>query len=170
MKKLSFVLLLALASLPAFSLVELTDEELSQVEAGILPSGMTEELQRHIMNRIIKNHQAGIRFDQMIDEFEATLNDANEQNIETIMRRFYLGLGGFGIPHHVLERQMEYNLYLQEQARRQAETLEQQRAIFWNLMNGLRSSLLEYRQTGDMGSLLVNINTSFTLKVIELGR
>ena len=159
MKKLSFLLLLALASLPAFSLVELTDEEMSQVEGQILPSGLTEELERQIINRIVKNVEAGVRFDQMVNEFEASLRYANEQNIETIIRRFYLGLGGFGIPRQVIERQMEYNLYLQEQARQEAATLAQQRAIFSNLMDGLRSSLLEYKNNGDRAALIININT-----------
>lgn len=168
MKFFSILTLLSLVSFQAFSMVELTDDELRDVEGRVLPSGLSVELEKQVMKKIAENIENAVELERLALELERSLDGVTESNVEAVMRRFYLGLGGIGIGAHILERQMEYNLYLQQQALLEAQNLEMQRALFRSLVDGLRSSLLEYRSTGDMGKLLININTNFTLKVINI--
>lgn len=168
MKFFSILTMLSLLSFSAFSMVELTDDELRGVEGQVLPSGLSVELEKQLMKKLAENMENAEAFERLAQELEKDLNGVTESNVEAVMRRFYLGLGGLGIGSHILERQMEYNLYLQQQALIEAQTLEQQRALFRNLVDGLRSSLLEYRATGDMGALIINLNSNFTLNVVEI--
>lgn len=155
------MLFLAVMSLPAFSLVELEDDELRDVDGRIVYPGATEDFERELIAKLKEGNQDAFELNRFMIELQRGTLNINEHNVSEVMRRFYLGLGGMGIPHHILERNMEYNLYLQQQALEAARSLEMQRALFRAITDSMMAAALAYRQNGDVGQLIIGINNSF---------
>ena len=164
MNKLAFMLFLAVMSLPAFSLVELEDDELRDIDGRIVYPGATEAFERELIAKLKEGNQDAFELNRFMIELQRGTLNLNEHNVTDAMRRFYLGLGGMGIPQHILERNMEYNLYLQQQALEAARTLEQQRALFRAITNSLMAAANTYRQNGNVEQFIININNSFGLR------
>lgn len=164
MNKLAFMLFLAVMSLPAFSLVELEDDELRDIDGRIVYPGATEDFERELVAKFKEGNQEAFELNRFMIDLQRGVLNINERTINDAMRRFYFGLGGMGIPHHILERNMEYNLYLQQQALEAARTLEQQRALFRAITNSLMNAANIYRQNGNVQQFVVNINNSFGLR------
>ena len=164
MNKLAFMLFLAVMSLPAFSLVELEDDELRDIDGRIVYPGATEAFERELIAKMKDGNQEAFELNRFMIDLQRGVLNINEHTIKDAMRRFYLGLGGMGIPSHILERNMEYNMYLQQQALEAARTLEMQRALFRAITNSLMNAANIYRQNGNVQQFVVNINNSFGLR------